>query len=92
MTLEEFRSLKVNDHILYQEGIFFICIKIVSIKKILNTYNHICYLDVIYTNQNRLIGQWKNVRLEWNKCDIGYYSLITDQKEIDKYYKLAVFQ
>lgn len=92
MTLEEFRKLKVDDHIIYEADVLFICIKVASINKILNSYNHICYLDVIYTNHNHMIGQWKNVELAWNDRVMNSYSLITDQKEIDKYYKLAVFK
>jgi len=90
MTLEEFRTLKVGDYLFYKQFNFIMFLKIKSIDKIINSYNHICYCDIIYRN-SAVTNTNKSYCITWYNYFAAKYTLVTDQKEIDYYYKLAIF-
>lgn len=94
MTLEEFRKLKINDHLIYEREDAIALFKITSIEKIINTYNHICYIDIIYSTYviNYINKTNKGFALGWDRYDITNHASIANKKQIDYYYKLAVFK
>lgn len=92
MNLEQFRKINVGDHMVYVNNmtpdiIFFG--KVQTINKIVSSYNHIIFLKIIYRSSPDGDDVFE---IHHNDYNLQYFLVVTDKKQIDKYYKLSVFE
>jgi len=85
MTIEEYNKLKIGDFLLYKEP----DMNYVALFKIDNIIDGIPYYNPIYTNYMPC----SNPPFYLRPADTMFqFSILTNEKEINYYYKLAIFK